>query len=141
MSSNTCPEHRGNFSIPYSERKVHPPLFHVPLMPLHKSLYLPSAGPFFLLQRLELDTYPQRQIPSKQSPKEEENQTCLPAYSIIKSPTTPLPSRNSPRLCLFPYIYLSIYPPHPSPFLESLDTHHQQINNNRLPTTTHASSI
>lgn len=124
---------QGRFSIPCPTPKVHPfSTFHVPLIPLHKSLYLLSACPFFLLHRLELDTHTQCQIPSKQSPKKKEtNQTCLPAYSIIKLPTIPLPCRNSPRLCLS--IYLYIYPPHPSPFLESLDTHHPQQINNNLP--------
>lgn len=133
---------QGKFSIPYSEPKVQP-LFHVSLIPLQKSLYLPSADPFFLLQRLELDNHTQRQIPSKQSPKKKEtNRTCLPAHPIPQSPTTPLPCRNSPRLCLClsPYIYLSIHPIHHLFSNHSILIIIKQINNNSLPTTTHASS-
>lgn len=146
MSSNTCPEHRGNFPSRIPTLKVQP-LFHVPLIPLHKSLYLPSAGPFFLLHRLELDNHTQRLIPSKQSPKKKEtNQTCLPACLFDpQSPTTPLPCRNFPRLCLSPSIYLSIHPIHHLSRItrysslanqqQHLNHHHhhphpQQINNN-----------
>lgn len=105
---------QGKFSIPYSEPKVHPPPFpRFTHTTLHKSLYLPSAGPFFLLQRLELDTLTQRQTPSKQSPKKR-NKSNLPASLPIRF------LNHQPHRCLVGILpvsvslYISIYLSTPS---------------------------
>lgn len=154
MSSNTCPEHRGNFSIPYPTPQVIP-LFHVPVVPHSTSLstYHQQTRSFSCNALSLIPT-----LSAKHPRSKETNQTCLPAYSIIKSPTTPLPCIGilPVSVSLHISIYLSIHLIHhlsrttryssSSANQQQLlnyyhqANHPQQINNNSLPTTTHASS-
>lgn len=124
---------QGKFFHPVSQTKSAPNPFSTfqsyhstSLSTYHQQAHSFSCNALSLIPSLSAK-YPQSNLKGKKT-----NQTCLPARLFDpQSPTTPLPRGNSPRLCLSPYIYLSIHPPHPSPFRI---TRYSSLANQQQPT-------